>query len=515
MVRALDESMSQEDKKFALAQLEIYRKIYKQVNKVYAKIHGVALPFNEFYSPIRRGRTGAFDYGDFLEEKFVRQSVKSKSALKKRTDSAQPLEDLSDVDTFQAYSYQMSHFIAMADKVQTLTDVFGDQQMREVIRQSQGKVFLSNIDFYIENFNRGGVERSQFLGRTINKLNTAFARSVLGLKPAMTPKQLVSAIAMVDDIPIGDALTGLAAFAQNPKKWTKILGDSELIRARGVSVEQDIAAISKVDMTAWQKKEQKVLDSFSIFIKLGDRGAIYPGGTGVYIKARKDGHGHKEALRIVDRKIARSQQSRDLDKLTRAQLSGAFGRTMFMFMSAPNAYYRLEVNAIADFKRSDKTADDIQRLAKKIAIYHFILPSLWQWVGDGFEWDEKHQIRAMALGAANGFVLFGDLLAAAIDAAIGAKRNFRGKNLFALDFFNELSQGVENTIRGIADLDMEEFLEGIEDLGRVGAKLRGAPVAQFDNVVEGVEDIERGDTERGTYRVLGWPRAAVKQKGNN
>jgi hypothetical protein len=74
---------------------------------------------------------------------------------------------------------------------------------------------------------------------------------------------------------------------------------------------------------------------------------------------------------------------------------------------------------------------------------------------------------------------------------------------------------VENTIRGIADLDMEEFLEGIEDLGRVGAKLRGAPVAQFDNVVEGVEDIERGDTERGTYRVLGWPRAAVKQKGNN
>jgi len=62
MMVAIDNLLSPRDKAFAQAQLDFYQEIYKEVDKVYRRVYGVALPFNPFYSPVSRDK-GAVPLG--------------------------------------------------------------------------------------------------------------------------------------------------------------------------------------------------------------------------------------------------------------------------------------------------------------------------------------------------------------------------------------------------------------------------------------------------------------------
>jgi len=54
IIEAINKEMTNQDKAFARGQFELYEKQWKKINPIYREFYGVDLPFNEFYSPIRR-----------------------------------------------------------------------------------------------------------------------------------------------------------------------------------------------------------------------------------------------------------------------------------------------------------------------------------------------------------------------------------------------------------------------------------------------------------------------------
>src|SRR5690606_21436379 len=123
-----------------------------------------------------------------------------------------------------------------------------------------------------------------------------------------------------------------------------------------------------------------------------------------------------QAMDAFESWVSKTQQSADIDQLSLVQSSSPFVRAFTMFLSAPMAYLRAEMRAIRHYARGEITKAE---LTKKIFVYHFVIPSLFQFVANGFDWDEEDQIIAMTTGPLNGFVIFGDAVARSIGGAMG------------------------------------------------------------------------------------------------
>ncbi len=494
-----EDFLSDGDKLFAQAQLDFYKELYPRVDTVYAGTYGVHLPNNPFYSPIRREfRQQIGNTNDFLEELKARQSTVP-SFGKLRTNSKSKIVEQSDITAMMNHIAQSSHFIAMSETARDLNSIFTTPEIRKSIEATFGKTMLTNIDSYIQDFTSGHVQRAEDWSRILNTLNKNFVVSALGLKINLWPKQMSSIFAFANDIPITAYAKGLVSFAANPKKAIDILSKTPFMQTRGAS--QDVEIVKGAQQQAGKLfgKKQTIDNALLITTRLGDRGAIYFGGWAVYQHNIAQGKTKEEALKAFVESARATQQSSDLDQLSRIQASkNPFYRAMSMFMSAPNAYWRAEKRAIRQLIRGKITP---QEAGKKIFIFHFLLPMLFQYISDGFDFDEKNQTRAAVLGSLNGFIILGSVLVDAGAAAQGIY--FKRDDL--------------NFVTGVSDLFLagaRSFKNGeieIEDILIAAGQVSGAPVKQIINIVEGIEDINKDDPVKGIKRVLGWTKNTISK----
>lgn len=509
MVSAITSILSPNDIAFARSQLELYKEFYPEINKVYARVYGVNLPAIENYSPISRVVDKDVDstVGEFLQETFVRLSI-APGSLKSRENSLGELKQRSDIEVYQKHIAEMSHFIAMQEKIQQIQQIFSDKDLRKNIDAQFGKEMMELIDDNIESFVKNGAEKSNALGKIINTLNRGFARSVLGGKLALTAKQATSTLAYWENMPAKDFAAGVADFMKNPRNAIDTLNKSELVKARGVP-EVDLAKLGQTTESHQKfagafRKYNKFTDFMLLPVKFGDKGAILIGGWAFYKYQLKQGKTPEQAMQAFEDFTARTQQSVDVDRISGLQRSNAFARTMTMFLSAPNAYYRAEIRAIRQFKRGEISGKDF---GKKIFLYHFALPALFQFVANGFSYDEEDQLIAMATGALNGYLIVGDLLTNAI-------RSFMGEDFYKTDL--KFLKAGEEIFSGIADAaknfgDFDDMLEAMADIAKGAGQVTGLPVDQAKNLAEGVDDFERGRPVRGSLRFAGWPKKAVEE----
>ena len=109
-----------------------------------------------------------------------------------------------------------------------------------------------------------------------------------------------------------------------------------------------------------------------------------------------------------------TQQSTDIDQMSSLQRTSSFFRVFTQFMSSANALTRAEYNAILDVGGARgiiKGGGRITRkqFAKRILILHVVIPTLIQFIANGFTWDDEDQGRAALLGTLNGLFIFGDV----------------------------------------------------------------------------------------------------------
>lgn len=508
MISAITAQLDHKDIAFAKAQLKLYEDFYPEINKVYSRVYGVDLPAIENYSPISRIVDKDLDsnVGEFMQETFVRLSI-APGSLKSRVNNLGELRKNSDVEVYQRHIVEMAHFIAMQEKVQQIQQVFGDKDVRKNIEKVAGKLYLKLIDENVESFAKNGAVKSNWLGDMINYLNRGFALSVLGGKVALTAKQTTSTFAYWEGMSAKDFASGVLDFAKNPKKAIDTLNESELVKARGVP-EYDLAKIGKTNQFKTVATKNKFINAMLLPVKFGDKGAILIGGWAYYKNQLKQGKTHEQALQAFEEFTAKTQQSTDLDQITSLQRSGAFGRTMSMFLTAPNAYYRAEVKAIRQFKRGEISGKDF---GKKLFIYHILLPATFQFVANGFTFDEEDQLVAVATGPLNGFFILGDVINNLVREAFGGD-SFQESGFKFLKFAQEIKDGMIEIAQSGGDT--EDVLEGIQDISKGVGRVAGLPVDQAKNMAEGVDDFDSGRPVRGTLRFLGYPKKSVEEIDN-
>ena len=511
IVRALDNFLTKEDRVFALEQLKFYREYYNKVNEVYRDIYGVDLPFNEFYSPIAREGaelTGLEGITTLMQEVEQRSSVTTGS-LKSRIKNYHRIAEQSDVTVLQKHIVEMEHFIAWANKVRELKTVFGNTNVKKAIIAYYGKGMLSKVDSFIEDFTRNGISRAKRV-EGLDRFRANFVRSVLSVKPSIGAKQLTSYLAYMEAMPVKDFVIGQMDFwLRNPIRKSKILLGGEYLRTRGQNITRDIQVAMQTDEYKNFRNAPNFWNSLMLNVQLGDKGAILIGGWSLYKYELKRNNGdHQAAMRIFEKFTDRTQQSGSIEQLSSVQRGGSWAKLFTMFKSAPAQYFRKELGAVKNILlgKGSKT-----QALKTIAIYHIVLPCLFQFVANGFRWDEEDMERAALLGPLNGIPLMGDALDGVIRVALGQR---------TYDLANPVSGVAKDAFRAVDAIHDMVSEEGInnEDMSRaikgilaVAGALRGAPLESGYSMAEGAFKIGVGQFKDGMLQSTGWSEWTIAQ----
>jgi len=508
MLKAIESSLTKEDMDFATAQLAFYREYYKGVNEVYKEKFGVNLPFNEFYSPISREFESKDLTDEFLKEMNFRRSVTTGSH-KSRVINLRPIKAQSDIAVLQKHIIEMEHFKAWADKIDQINNVFTDKAVKDMIDKKFGSEMRKVINNFTQKYIRGGIDRSNNFGAW-DMLRVNYTKSALAGKPALFVKQMVSTIAYAETIPTKDFVAGVTHAVFHPKEVLKVLNESELLKARGMNITRDIRdAMNTTEWAAFQKNPS-FLNSLMLTTKLGDRGAILLGGWSVYRNALKKTGSPEKAMAEFERVTSDTQQSADLSQLSMWQSGNVFQKMFTMFTSSQNQYYRKERMAISNLIKGKIS---VAEAGKKILIYHFLLPMMFQLVSDFGVWNKKEQLRAAVLGAANGIFIVNDILDSAIRQLLGMK-TFRRGTVAALQF----ADGALKAMKKITadDITTEDVVDAFKDLSETVGYTSGLPFKTLNDWSEGVEDLQKGESLRGGLKLLGWsPYVIDKNLGSS
>ncbi len=505
---AIDKFLGPADKQFAVAVFGFYNKErggkYDQFNAVFSDMMGYNLTKNDFYTPIQRKfesrEADEADQNQILGEVAHRNSTLP-SAGKRRVANLRPIKQVDIIENFMRHTAQVNHYIAWAKKIRQLRSIMSNEQFRESIKKGFGGDILKLMDGFVEDFTRGGIDRSREMAN-FNAIKNNIVVATLALKPALTAKQLVSFAAFWDSIPVEHFIGGVGSFIANPKRAIKILSTSELLRTRGVNITPELgeAARSKESLLF---KQSPTITNFLLFnVKFGDKGAIFLGGWSVY-RYHRDilGKSHKESIKAFEDAFDSSQQSPDLDQASFLQRGNSLQRAMGVFMSSQNQYLRKEIAATDDFLAGRIGFDDF---AKTIAIYHFILPMLFQFVASGFRFDWKEQARAAAIGSLNGWFIVGDLLIGMASTLLGL-RAFPQSGIIDSSF-----RGARSAWREVrdGDADLETMIKVLKELSKPAGLVTGVPTPAVIGLIEGSQMLMDADEPeeylKALKRMAGW-----------
>ena len=507
----IDETLSTQDKQFAQGLMEQYQDTYNQVNKVYSRVFGADLPRNEFYSPLRRKqRSKTADVDAFLVDANERASA-TKGFLEARKKPEEKIDFRSAPRIAMLYYHQAGHFITHMDASVELQGTLRDARVRDAIRLVRGQKFYDQISNFLTEFTVGNAKNAEVIDEWANEMTRNFSLAVLGFKPNLALKQLLSIPAYATFIPAKHFAAGMVSFARNPIKAIRILSATEFMQERGSNQDVKILELNRSgvlkDGKSWLVKKR--FDEYALsFTRLGDRFAIYAGGWPIY-RYHRDvlGETHEQAIAAFSKATSRSQQSADINRLSSAQRSNtAWMRATSRFMSAPASYARLEGEALRkQFRRiDDGTAREISftTFAKQVIILHVMLPALWQMASDAFfvnDDEEGNLLRSVILGPLNGVLIMGDFLtllyASAIQGSVWEREDLSFFNSWSLIIKAVQSDGGLDSING-------------EDVGEAIGLVLGLPTEATVNIYEGL--FEEEDPVKQGLRSFGWSAARVK-----
>ena len=514
IIEALENELSQDDELIIVGQIAFYKKYYDRINEAHRRATGVNLIQEETYVPISRvNDDGTID--EYLKSALQLGSM-TPGSLTDRTDSIRPLRDISDFETLPAHIIEVEYYIAYYDKVRLLTSLFYGKNsvVLRRIERNFGKDMAQTIRNDLEHFAKRGVQQSHIGSETIIKLMRNFSVSQLGLKPQITMKQFASFAALAEGVPSVDFAKGLVAFAKNPAKALRLLRKSELFATRGLATQdKDYADIAQATqgnrLVNFLGRNPAVTRVLMLNVTFGDKTAIAVGGYAHIYAKMKNGATEGQAIRSFELLTVDTQQSSDPDQQSELQRSNsAWARVMVQFMSSANAIARAEYMAITDFSRGRLTT---KKFAKKMMLYHVVIPQLIMFMSNAFQWDNEDQGRALLMGSANGILIFGDVIDAAFSAALG-QPHFSTSVRHILSFTDDFLAALKGLNEG--DISWSDLMDGTKAIDKslevVGA-VTGVGAKPALDVTRGVVKTLQGDIPEGLLRALGFSEYVLEK----
>jgi hypothetical protein len=444
------------------------------------------------------------------------------SGVKERKAKAGAVKIKGAFQVLQDYIVNSNHWIAWSDKLIDINAVMGDVEVKNIIRNLFGEGMEKRIAYEVSRMASNDKFQSKFgYGKLFNKIRSNYAIAALAAKPSLMIKQLTSFPAYWEHMSTAEFMSGLADFAVHMKEAVETLGNTTLMKTRDVNIIKDFEELSKSELFKKNANKVKLRELLMANIKLGDRGAIYMGGWALYkaelkknlAKGMSEEKAKALALEKFERVTDETQQSGRLSQQSYWQ-SNSFLRAFTMFQSSQNQYLRKEINAIRGLAtgRMDK-----MQAAKTLFIFHVLLPCFFQYASDGFDWDEKAQLRAALLGSLNGIFILNGILERGLDYALGTADAWKATSTALSDVLpfwgsgEDLAKFFINLAEG--DIDLEDYVEVVRAFGKPVGELTGIPVKYPLDVIQNFGSYaEEGKVKKEVLLWLGWSPYALRDK---
>ena len=512
----VNQVLTAEDRAIADALFEFYDENYEKVNAFYEEKYGVSLGKRAFYSPRSMERGGInVDTGDL-------SSYVGFSGVKERKAKAGAVKIKGAFQVLQDYIINSNHWIAWSDKLIDINAVMGDVEIKNMIRNLFGENMEKRIGYEVSRMASNDKFQSKFgYGKLFNKIRSNYAIAALAAKPSLMIKQLTSFPAYWEHMSTVEFMTGLADFAVHMKEAVETLGNTTLMKTRDVNIIKDFEELSKSELFKKNANKVKLRELLMANIKLGDRGAIYMGGWALYkaelkknlAKGMAEEKAKALALEKFERVTDETQQSGRLSQQSYWQ-SNPFLRAFTMFQSSQNQYLRKEISAIRGLLTGRA---DGKQAAKALFIFHVLLPCFFQYASDGFDWDEKAQLRAALLGSLNGIFVLNGIMERGLDVALGTADAWRATQVGLRDVIPFWGSGEDmakffiNLAEG--DIDLEDYIEVMRAFGKPLGELTGVPVKYHLDVIQNFGSYaEEGEIKKEVLLWLGWSPYALRDK---
>jgi hypothetical protein len=530
-------------------------RLYPFYNPSFQQFNGVDLPFNEKYSTIyvELGNEKSGNADDLLGSIKYMPGTRNGSLIT-RIQHDKPLRiDIGATEALQAYVHKMNYWKNWTESIQLLKRFTYNKKNQLAIKQNflNGDMHIRVLKDHIDYFTNKPTDVWK-THSVLGTLKNNFLIAALALKLPVGIKQISAMPAFAEYIPwhlipkygiksFYDWAGDKGNIAVGKKIWDGC-GLSERYQFGWDNVITDIMArnLKTID----NRKDWRHTLMFPT--KYGDMASVFMGAIPVYRyqydKALKEyGPGGEKmaeikALDITDEAITSTQQSGHPEDLSVVQRSGDFFKALTMFMSAPMQYHRKVSAALRNWGAG---RGSVKEHIKTLAVYHVLLPGLFQWMSNGFKWDWEDEIWAGVLGNFNNLLAAGDIIE-------GIENTVRGDSWKVYNVSPLLStvQEVTKTVQhlpkvhiskkrlteGFPPVAVDQILEAaknhrwnmlelgkvIKSASKVIGNATGYPVAGVSDLATGAYDVatgkETGSDWQKALRVLGWTKNAFKDQ---
>ncbi len=492
-------SLSEEEMKWAQWQLDYYQKYYDAVNEIYRKVYGVDLPHNLSYSPISRELEADTAEDILLFKDLQRYAAVTNSGLKSRVSNIKSLKYKGATETLLNHVIQMEHFKGWAEPIRDLRAVFGNDNVRAGILQYHGQDILNQVDRYITDFTRGGVDKAQVV-KLVDTIRTNFTRSVLGFKPVIALNQLPTTAAYMTEMPVGDFLSGIANFWVNPiKNYKQAMANSTYLKDRYTQgFERDIRDAMNKNLQTRLTGKTNVLDITFGLLNMGDRVAVVQGWWAKYQSELKAGKNETRAMLEADMATNRTQNTSSIESLSSIQRGGSWQKLFTMFQNQQNKYFRI----IADNMRNFGAGRGSRwKAISNIALVWVVLPMIFQFIADGFQFKKERQGQAVVLGPINNLLIFGQIAESLAGWVTGENYDYQGSPV--LGIMKDAQYAISNTLQFFKNMKTDDLIEAVEYFAKFAGELTGLPTPYLVQAEKGLR--------AGNPKELAWSRYALDE----
>ncbi len=474
--------LTPEEKRLADGMFGFYEEYYTATNEIYQELFNVDMPHNPVYSPIRR------DFEADIVENILTMRDASQYAsvlngsLKARQRNVRPLKFNGALEILSNHIQQMEHFKAWATTMRDMRRVFGNKEIRLAVDQYHGRGALKLIDTFLNQMARGGIETAA-TNRAADFLRRNFTKSILAIKPVILLKQIPSLFGYVSEMNTVDFFVGIADFWTNPVANFKFLyANSEMFKARmSQGFERDIRAAMEKHGKNLISGRGKFTDWFLLQIRLGDTFAVTQGMWAKYKAGLKEGLSQEAAVAAAEDTTGRTQPSFGIDTLSAIQNGGSWLKLMTMFQNQPNKYFRMTSDNLRNFKYGRGSR---AKAASTILLTWCILPMMFQYIADAFQWKPERQARAGILGPLNFILIAGQLVQSMWGWLTDMPFDYQvspvaqtGRDLQMI--FQKAKKLVEQGLDPFKDISGDDVAALIEYLAKAAGQVLGLPTPYF------------------------------------
>ena len=503
------DEMSSEDVKLAELLMSTAQSFYPLVNKAFINKYGLDLPKVSCYFPSTPERGSEVD----LFNEYSSKSLGNGFTKSRAESEILPMDFHNPVATLYSHIDGVSKFVFMSDILDKMNLRFKDLDLKRVIINKFGDDVHKTL---IQELANVTYKKEAPVFNGMNKiLDNAISNWITGniaVKPIVGLKQLLSANNYAVDMPYLTWQKGFLKSIADYKNTIDYMMKIPYLKARYEGNFSNEFLKQTIENSAFATSK-KLKDLCTIFVKIGDIGAIIFGGK-PYIDylINEKGMSEDEAIKQFVLSTNRSQQSSAISSLSNFQVNmtrNPIGKLFIAFKNSPQQYVRMCADALISATNGDMSA---KQCARVIFQYAYVQPLLYTIATSGalfrfmFTGDDD-DIKEDAISSifnlnADALPIVGDIYKFAIQKLLNQK---------ALPQSTPLLGDIQTEINRLAKdgATAEDYLQAIGYLClHVGLGYNSRAMFTMGS---GVGDIFTGNPAKGSMKVFGYTDKRAKR----